>query len=349
MERSSCLENQCFGAIRSRLMLIAMAILCMHNADAQTGACYGTLGNNLPPPREMIALCKHHNIQSIRLYNPNPALVEPLQGSNVSVIVGVPNEEIQGIARDESLAISWVRDNILKYRNINFRYIAVGNEISPSANPDISPHVPIAMQHISDALAAAGLRRVKVSTALSMEILGLSNPPSLGSFQSQFLDLFINPIIKFLVKTNSPFLVNVYPYFAYVSDTTNIRLDYALFTSKSSVVKDGAYQYYNLFDAMVDAVHVALEKAGGANIRVVVSETGWPSAGGTATTVGNAGTYNSNLLKSVKKGAPRRPGKPIETYIFDLIDENNKSPELEKHWGIFLANKNPKYPLSFTA
>lgn len=298
----------------------------------------------------MIALCKRHNIQTIRLFNPNPVVLEALQGSiNISVIVGVPNEDIQGIARDPSLAKSWVRDNILKYRKVNFRYIAVGNEITPSDNTGIAPYVPTAMQHISDALAAAGLGRVKVSTVLSMTILGRSYPPSLGTFQPNFRASFIDPIIKFLVKTNSPFLINVYPYFAYVSDVTNIHLDYALFTSTSVVVTDGAYQYHNLFDAMVDAVHAALEKAGGANVKVVVTETGWPSAGGTATTLANARTYNSNLIKSVKKGTPRRPGKPIETYIFDLIDENQKNPELEKHWGIFLANKYPKYPLNFTA
>lgn len=296
----------------------------------------------------MIAVCKRHNIQRIRLYNPNPAVLEALQGSNVSVIVGVPNEDIKGIAEDPSLAESWVHDNVLKYKNVDFRYIAVGNEITPSDGSGIAPNVPIAMQHIYDALVAAGLRKVKVSTALSMAVLGKSYPPSSGEFQPDFQDSFINPIVKFLAKTRSPFLINVYPYFAYVTDTTNIHLDYALFTSRSAVVKDGSYQYQNLFTAMVDAVYAALEKVGGSKVKVVVSETGWPSAGGTATTVANARTYNSNLLKIVKKGTPRWPGKPIEAYIFDLIDENNKSPELEKHWGIFLANKKPKYPLSFT-
>lgn len=338
MEKSSC------------LLLAIMAMLCILTADAQTGACYGTLGNNLPPPRDMIALCKQHNIRRIRLYNPNPAVLEALQGSNVSVIVGVANEDIQGIARDFTLAKSWVQNNVLKYRKVNFRYIAVGNEITPSEgdpSASIAPSVPTTMQHISDALAAAGLRRVKVSTALSMGVLAQSYPPSSGAFKSSFRDSFIDPIVKFLVKTNSPFLINLYPYFAYVSDTSNIKLDYALFTSKSTVVRDGAYQYQNLFDAMLDSVHAALQSAGGGNVEVVVSETGWPSAGGTGTTVANARTYNSNLLKSLKKGTPRKAGKAIEAYIFDLIDENNKSPELEKHWGIFLANKQPKYPLSF--
>ncbi|KAG6399555.1 hypothetical protein SASPL_141036 [Salvia splendens] len=333
---------------KQHLILMAIAMLCIHNADARTGVCYGTLGDKLRPPREIVNLIKGKNIGHIRLYNPNPAILEALQGTNISVIVGVPNNEIQGIATDGSVATSWVQNNIRKYQYVNFRYISIGNEMNPSDNPNIAPYIPAAMQCISDALAAAGLRRIKVSTVLSMSVIGVSYPPSAGAFLPEFRESFIDPIIKFLLKTHSDFLIDVYPYFAYASDPTNIPLDYALFTSKSVVLRDGPYQYQNLFHAMVDSVHAALEKAGGPSLKVVVTETGWPTAGGTETTVSNAFAYNSNLFKSVKRGTPRRPRKTLDTYIFGLIDENQKTPELEKHWGIFLLNNVPKYQVSFT-
>ncbi|XP_073047463.1 glucan endo-1,3-beta-glucosidase, basic isoform-like [Primulina eburnea] len=329
------------------LMLIVMiSVFHLDTTDAQTGACYGFLGNNLPPPGEVIALCKQHNILRVRIYNPNPQVLEALKGSNVSVMVGVENENIISIAHDPNLANSWVQNNVLKYPNVNFRYIAVGNEIAPDgAGSSIAPYLAPAMQNVYNALTAAGLgQTIKVSTALSMGVLASSYPPSQGSFKDPS---FINPIVAFLSEIQSPFLVNVYPYFAYISDPADIDLDYAIFTSPGAVVKDGAYEYQNLFSAMVDAVHAALEHAGAPNVEVVVSETGWPSAGGTATTIDNAKSYNSNLLKMVKNGTPRKPGKPLETYIFDLIDENEKEPETENHWGIFLPDKQPKYPLSF--
>ncbi|KAL0346211.1 UNVERIFIED_CONTAM: Glucan endo-1,3-beta-glucosidase, basic isoform [Sesamum radiatum] len=302
------MEKQCFKkAAFVRMLINVLSVMCLQPADAQTGACYGTIGDNLPPATEVVSLCNQYNIQRIRLFNPNPSVLQALQGNtNISVIVGVANEDIIGIARDANLAKSWVQNNILKYGNVNFRYIAVGNEISPL------------------------------------------DGGSAGAFIAEIQSSFINPIVQFLVNTKGPFLVNLYPYFAYASNMKDIRLDYALFTSPSTVVSDGPYQYQNLFNAMVDAAHAALQKVGGADVEVVVSETGWPTAGGTATTVDNARSYNSNLIKSVRNGTPRKPGKPIETYIFDLIDENQKSPEIEKHWGLFLPNKQPKYPISFT-
>ncbi|RLM61227.1 Glucan endo-1,3-beta-glucosidase GIV [Panicum miliaceum] len=64
----------------------------------------------------------------------------------------------------------------------------------------------------------------------------------------------------------------------------------------------------NLFDAMVDSIYAALEKAGAPNVRVVVWETGWPSAGGFVATVDNARRYNQAAIDHVRRARPRGLG-----------------------------------------
>jgi exo-beta-1,3-glucanase (GH17 family) len=155
------------------------------------------------------------------------------------------------------------------------------------------------------------------------------------------------PIAQFLVSIGALFLANVYPYFAY-RDNRDIDLGYATFQPGTTVRdNNNGLIYTNLFDAMVDAIYAALEKAGTPNIGVIVSESGWPSAGGFAATVDNARRHNQGLINHARDGTPKRPG-PIEAYIFAMFNENKKpGDETERNFGLFYPNMEPVYPISF--
>ncbi|XP_058733652.1 glucan endo-1,3-beta-glucosidase-like [Vicia villosa] len=208
-------------------------------------------------------------------------------------------------------------------------------------------YVLTALQNIQKAISSANLQgQIKVSIAIDMTLIGNSYPPKDGVFTDQAKS-YIQPIINFLVSNGSPLLANVYPYFAYIGNEQNIHLDYALFNQQGN--NDAGYQ--NLFDAQLDSVYAALGQVGGSSLQIVVSESGWPSAGGDgATTVDNASTYYNNLINHVKSGngTPLKPGTAIETYLFAMFDENLKTgASTEQHFGLFNPDKSPKYQISF--
>nr|QHN63859.1 beta 1,3 glucanase [Drosera binata] len=315
-------------------------------ADA-IGTCYGMLGNNLPSPQQVVSQYNQYNIKGMRIYGPVPSLSEALGGSPIEVMVGVPNQDLQGIASSQGTTDSWIQNNILRYPNVKWKYITVGNEIRPNLDNGASQYAPYvlpAMQNLQNSVNKFGLG-TKVSSAFEMGICINTYPPTQGQFDPS-ISGYILPIIRFLVANGSPLFLNVYPYFSYIY-TPNMDIRYALFTSPNVVVQDGQYGYQNLFDAMVDSVYSALEKAGTGRVKIVVSETGWPTAGDKATSIDNAQTYNNKLIQHVKNGTPKRPGQAIETYIFDMYNENLKSPEREKHWGLFKSTAAPKYPVNF--
>ncbi|KAH0470828.1 hypothetical protein IEQ34_000551 [Dendrobium chrysotoxum] len=302
-------------------------------------------GNNLPPPNDVIGLYKSYNIGGIRLYAPNQDAFQGLRGSNIEVIIDV-GIDVASLASDPSVAYTWVQSNIQPFsQDVNFRYIAVGNELIPG--PQAQNVLP-AMQNVRDALQSVGLQdKIKVSTSVSTIVLGNSYPPSAGAFSSDALST-LQPIIGFLTGTGAPLLANVHPYFSYIGNLNTVSLDYALFTSPGAVVQDGQLQYQNLFDATVDALYSALEKVGGNSVPIVVSESGWPSDGGVGASTENAQTYVSNLIRHVWQGTPKRPGNYIDTFIFSMFDENMKQPQgTENHFGLFNPDKQPKYSLSF--
>ncbi|KAM0954060.1 putative glucan endo-1,3-beta-D-glucosidase [Dioscorea sansibarensis] len=331
--------------------LLAIGLLVtMPIGGESIGVCYGRLGNDLPQPSDVVALYKSKNIGAMRLYDPYDAALQALKGSNIELILDVPTtyDELERLASDFSAANDWVKNNIIPYwPDVKFKYIAVGNEVIPEKE-NLIQYVQPAMQNIYKALSAYGLQdQIKVSTSVSFRVVDSTYPPSHGVFASAAQPSII-PIIQFLSSTGAPLLANVYPYFSYIESPDQIPIDYARFTSPGIVVNDGSLNYQNLFDAMVDALYSALEKSGGSNVAIVVSESGWPSAGGgDATSIENAQTYNQKLINHVGQGTPKRP-RAIETYIFAMFNENNKGPEeTEKHFGLFNPDQSPVYPINF--
>ncbi|KAE9620249.1 putative glucan endo-1,3-beta-D-glucosidase [Lupinus albus] len=316
-----------------------------HEAAQSIGVCYGRVADNLPSAEEVIGLFKANGIERMRIYDPDLPTIQALRGSNIELSVGVPNQVIQSFATNAAAATEWVQNNIQTYANdVKFRYIIVGNEIMH--HDEAAQFVAPAMQNIYNALESANLEsQIKVSTAIQLGLLITSYPPSSGAFGTAST-AYMTPILSFLVKNEAPLLANLYTYFSYIGDPKHISLDYALFTSPGTVVKDGQYEYQNIFDASLDSLYAALEKVGAPNLEVVISESGWPSDGGIGATVDNANTYYGNLVKHVKNGTPRRPNQPLETYLFAMFDEDKKGPaETERHFGLFYPTKQPKYQI----
>jgi len=299
------------------------------------GVCYGVNGGGLPSTGDVVRLYQSNGINLMRIYFPDADALRALSGTNIGLIMDVPNENLGSIASDPNAAAAWVRDNVQAFPSVSFRYIAVGNEVAGGDTASILP----AMRNIDAALADAGLGAVKVSTAVQSGVTQ-GFPPSAGSFSQGHM----GPIAQYLQSTGAPLLANVYPYFSYIGNKAQIDINYALFTSPGTVVQDGGNAYQNLFDALVDTFYSALENAGAGNVGIVVSESGWPSAGGDAATAANAQTYNQNLINHVGQGTPKRPG-PIETYIFAMFNEDRKpGAETEKHFGLFNPDKSPATP-----
>ncbi|KAF5201520.1 Glucan endo-1,3-beta-glucosidase protein [Thalictrum thalictroides] len=208
------------------------------------------------------------------------------------------------------------------------------------------------MYRIKHSLNYYNVKKIKVSTPLAMDVLESSYPPSNGTFRSDISQTVIKPLLSFLNRTKSFFFLDVYPYFPWSSNPTQIQLDYALLRSNITYTDPGSkLTYTNLLDQMLDSVSFAMEKLGYRNVRLLISETGWPTAGDfnqIGANIYNAATYNRNLVRKITSkppiGTPARPGVVIPTFIFSLYNENQKpGPGTERNWGLLHPNGSRVY------
>ncbi|VAH94918.1 unnamed protein product [Triticum turgidum subsp. durum] len=290
------------------------------------GINYGDIADNLPPPASTARLLKSTTIGKVRLYRTDPAVVAAFAGTSISLLLGAANADIPSFASSPSAAAAWVAAHLPSSSSPAVNGISVGNEVLYSGDAALISQLVPALQNIYDALPASS--GIKVSTVNAMDVLASSDPPSSGAFKPE-LSAALDPLLAFLSKTGSPFLVNPYPYFAYQDDPRPDTLAFCLFQPNAGRPDAGSgLTYTSMFDAQVDAVRAALDAKGYKDVE-------------------NARAFVSNLVSHLRSmvGTPRMPGKSVDTYLFAVYDEDLKPGKAsEKSFGLFQTTLTETYP-----
>ena len=256
----------------------------------------------------------------------------------LQVLVDIPNGDLKACANNDTTTINAIIKVLSDY-STTIPMICVGNEpLGSWWNNAYAPYLVEAITNIKAAIKVKGLS-IKVTVPFNYAIMGSSYPPSAGAFNGSLKDTILD-VCAVLKADNSVFMVNVYPF-------NNVHLDYCLFTAgEKHWVHDGSYTYKNIFDAMYDALYVALGNNGYGSLPIVIGEAGWPtgpSATYTTATKANAQVFNQNLINHCKSGngTPRNSNVKIPCFIFEMYDEDKKPTDaglFEQHWGVYGYN-----------
>ncbi|XP_077234074.1 glucan endo-1,3-beta-glucosidase-like isoform X1 [Tasmannia lanceolata] len=318
-------------------------------------------------PQDTVRHCQMNNITKLRLsktldVDNDYDILDELHDTHIKVIIHVPNHLIIPFARDGRKAALWVKNHILNYwPRVEFQYICVGLEMDHKDTQEVlltnEPRSLLAaMTNIKDAIqqdpGTSG--KIQVTTTIGMQdlenydIQRLPSRPSQCIFKSR-VKRILEPILASNDFNDAPLFVNVYPY-EYFGQQIDVNPDitHYLFTAKAPFVIDGEYEYKYVFDLMVDALHVAVhdlwKSFRNKYVKLIVAGTGWPHEGGDEATMENARTYNHNLFQHVRNGTPRMKDA-LETYIFEMYDEDNKTEHRwSRHYGVYDENGRPYYP-----
>lgn len=319
------------------------------------GINYGRIADNIPSPDEVVTLLRAAKIRNIRIYDADHSVLKAFSGTGLDIVIGVTNGQLQDMSSSADHALNWVKQNVQAFLpETRIRGIAVGNEVLGGSNNALWGVLLDAAKNIYNATKKLHLDKlIQISTAHSFAVFQISYPPSSCKFNDN-IKQYMKPLLEFFQQIGSPFCVNAYPFLVYIGDPENIDINYALFQPTKGI-DDPVYKlhYDNMLDAQIDAAYTALEDAGFHKMEVIVTETGWASAGDqneVGANVTNARTYNYNLRKRLakKKGTPHRPKDVLKAYIFAIFNEDSKpGPTSERNYGLFKADGSISYNVGF--
>ncbi|CAH9098768.1 unnamed protein product [Cuscuta europaea] len=338
------------------LILVMTAAAAAAWKGGSVGVNWGTMSSHQLPPRSVVKALKDNGFDRVKVFEAEPQILDALAGSDIEVMLALPNFMLQEMSQHPAAAAAWVDANVTAYcPAVNIRFVAVGNEpFLKTYNASFLADTLPALKNIQHALNQAGLGAdVKATVPFNADIYFSpdSNPvPSAGDFRPEIRDLTIQ-IIQFLTSNAAPFVVNIYPFLSLYSNPY-FPFDFAFFDGSTKPLRDGTAVYTNVFDANLDTLIWALRKAGYPNMKVMIGEVGWPTDGDKSANAQNARRFNQGLIQHALsgEGTPIRKGR-IDFYLFSLIDENAKSiapGSFERHWGIFEFDGKPKYELDLS-
>ncbi|KAF5472771.1 hypothetical protein F2P56_009463 [Juglans regia] len=319
------------------------------------GVNIGTDVSNLLSPSAIVSFLQLQKISHVRLYDAYPDLLKALAHTNIRVVISVPNNQLLAIGSSNATAAAWVGRNVVSFfPDTLISAIAVGDEVLTTVTSSAPLLLP-AIESLYSALVAANLHtKIKISSPHAASIVLDPFPPS-QAFFNQSLSSAILPLLQFLSRTGSPLMMNLYPYYVFMQNKGVVPLDNSLFKpltpAKEMVDPNTLLRYTNVLDAMIDAAYFSMKNLNVTDVQVLVTESGWPSKGDSKepyATVENADTYNSNLIRHIldRKGTPLHPEITSSVYIYELFNEDLRSPPVsEANWGLFYSNSTPVYLL----
>ncbi|CAH8324756.1 unnamed protein product [Eruca vesicaria subsp. sativa] len=308
------------------LVLLVVSVAVTISAATKIGVTYSTPDVQEVSPERIVAKVVSMEIEAVRLLDPDPEMIRAFASTKVSLFLSVPNPLVPMLASDRHQAFDWVKLHVLPFHNrTKISMISVGNDlISPEAPPPM--FLLQAMQNLRKSLLQLRINDIPVSTTFSFfSLIASPFPPSLAQFK--------NPN-RFLEKTNSSFLVNLF-LTTYMDDTSTIHV-----------------RYTNLFDVMVDAVVKSLAVMGHESLPVVVAETGWPTWSSNSSEVDATLRCSEKFLDSLVAhlraghGTPLRKEGVSEVYIFELCDSGSKQ-QSKRTWGLLDNHLKTKMNITF--
>lgn len=112
------------------LVLAYGALQCVQGAESiqGLGINWGALASHPMDATIVANMLKDNGIKKVKLFDADPKIVGAFAGSNIEVMVGIPNDQLSKFAKSSGDAEDWVKKNLTKHFHnggVNIRFVYV--------------------------------------------------------------------------------------------------------------------------------------------------------------------------------------------------------------------------------
>lgn len=79
------------------------------------GVNWGTMATHLIPPEKVVQMLIANGFDKLKLFEADENILEALIGTDIEVMLGIPNNMLQLLSVDPGFAASWVYSNVTRY------------------------------------------------------------------------------------------------------------------------------------------------------------------------------------------------------------------------------------------
>lgn len=97
------------------LMVILVSMAMVSNGASSVGVNWGTMASHQLPPDMVVHMLKENGFNKVKLFEADERILGALIGTNIEVMLAIPNFMLQEISEDPDVAASWVDANVTSY------------------------------------------------------------------------------------------------------------------------------------------------------------------------------------------------------------------------------------------
>ncbi|KAK3031130.1 hypothetical protein RJ639_035128 [Escallonia herrerae] len=109
------------------LCIMVFLVLPMFSNGSSVGVNWGTMANHKLPPKKVVQMMRENGFGRVKLFEADEQILGALTGTEIEVMVGIPNNMLKQMSEDPGAAASWVDANVTSYCHnggLKIRFVA---------------------------------------------------------------------------------------------------------------------------------------------------------------------------------------------------------------------------------